>query len=86
MVQKGWAYNFSEVGEPASNAPAIAEGQRATTVSKNFVKQNLGEILHLKEVGTWHFLMGGDEGAIISEYANYHDGAGLRFSNPTASL
>jgi hypothetical protein len=31
---------------------------------------------------SWHFLMGGDEGAIVSEFANYHDGNGLRFSVP----
>ena len=31
---------------------------------------------------SWHFMMGGDEGAIVSEFANYHDGNGLRFSVP----
>lgn len=86
MVQKGNCYNFSEVGEATPNAPAIPASQAATTISKNFIIQNPGEIVPLKEVGTFHFLMGGPGGAIVSEYANYHDGAGLRFSNPKSKM
>lgn len=83
MVTKGWAYNFSEVGEATPNAPAIP-ASHGEPRSKNFTVQNLGEILHLKEIETFHFLMAGDEGAIVNEWACYHDGAGLRFSNPRA--
>lgn len=86
MVDKGWCYNFSEVGDPTPNAPAIPASQQATTISKNWVKQEVGDIIKLKQIGTWHFLMAGPEGAIVSEWANYHDGAGLRFSNPKAAL
>lgn len=86
MVQKGNCYNFSEVGEATPNAPTIPASQAATTISKNFVLQNPGEIVHLKEVGTFHFLMAGPEGAVVSEYANYHDGSGLRFTNTKAVM
>ena len=74
-MSEGWAYNFSEVGEPTADAPAVPESQKATTISKNCTRQNRGEILRLKEEGTFHFLYAGDEGAIVHEYANYHDNA-----------
>lgn len=88
-VAKGWAYNFSEVGKPTQGwENIIAASQKTTTKSKCYVKQNLGEMVHLsdKGVGTWHFLVGGDKGAIVQEYANYHDGAGLRFTNSKAKM
>ncbi|MEG2479824.1 MAG: hypothetical protein RSA50_06090, partial [Mucinivorans sp.] len=58
MVREGWAYNFSEIGEPTEGYEAlIAQSQKATTVSKNFVKQEQGAIVNLadKGVGTFHF-------------------------------
>lgn len=85
MVSKGWAYNFSEVGEKTPNAPAIPV-THGPVKSKNFVVQKAGEVLPLKELSTFHFLMGGPEGAIIEEWACYHDNAGLRFTNPKAAL
>lgn len=85
MVTKGWAYNFSEVGEPTPNAPVIPE-LHGPCKSKNFVKQVVGDIVHLKEIETFHFLMAGPEGAIVDEWASYHDGAGLRFTCAGASL
>lgn len=85
MVTKGWAYNFSEVGEPTPNAPEIPELHGAFK-SKNYVKQNVGDIVHLKESETFHFLMAGPEGAIVDEWATYHDGAGLRFTCAQAAL
>lgn len=35
---------------------------------------------------TWHFMMGGSEGAIVTEFATYHDGNGLRFSVPNVGF
>lgn len=86
MVRNGWCYNFSEVGEETPNAPALPESQKSTVRSKNFIVQKTGPVVHLKEEGTFHFLYAGDEGAIVTEFANYHDGAGLGFSNPKAAL
>lgn len=88
MVEKGMCYNFSEVGDATPNAPAIPASQVATTISKFFVVQNPGEIVHLSDKGaeTFHFLMAGPEGAVVHEWANYHDGSGLRFSNPISVM
>lgn len=85
MVTKGWAYNFSEIGEETPNAPAIP-ATHGPIKSKNFVKQEVGDIIHLKKIESYHFLMAGPEGAIVDEWASYHDGAGLRFTNQKASL
>ena len=38
------------------------------------------------EMETFHFMMAGPEGAVVCEWANYHDNAGLRFTHPTATL
>lgn len=86
MVQKGSAYNFSEVGEPTADAPSVPETQKATTISKNCVLQKPGELIHLKKEGTWHFLMAGPEGAVVSEWASYHDNDGLRFTNTKCKM
>jgi len=86
MVRHGWCYNFSEVGPPTPKPPPLPESQRATIISKNFVKQRVGEIIHLKKSETFHFLKAGPRGAIVSEWASYHDGAGLRFTNPKAVM
>lgn len=86
MVRHGSAYNFSEVGEATPNTPALPASQKASILSKNFVAQGVGPVIELKEIGTYHFLLAGDEGAIITEFATYHDGSGLKFSNPNAKM
>ena len=85
MVNHGWVYNFSEVGEETPNAPAVP-ASHGPIKSKNFVKQNVGDVLRLKELGTFHFMMAGPEGAIVDEWACYHDNDGLRFTNGQAAL
>lgn len=85
MVEKGWVYNFSEVGDETPNAPAIPAGH-GPIKSKNFVVQKVGDVLRLKELETFHFMMAGPEGAIVDEWACYHDNDGLRFTNPKAAL
>lgn len=87
LVDKGSIYNFAEIGEPTEGAAdLVPASQKATTVSKNWVQQNLGELLTLKAPESWHFMMAGPEGAVVWEFANYHDNDGLRFTNPKAAL
>ncbi len=85
MVSKGWAYNCSEVGEPMADMIKVPAAH-GPIKSTNYVKQELGDIIHLKQIETFHFLMAGDEGAIVEEWATYHDNAGLRFTHPEAAL
>jgi hypothetical protein len=86
MVRSGWCYNFSEVGDETPNPPALPESQKESIISKNFAVQQVGDILHLKKSETFHFLYAGPEGAIVSEWASYHDGDGLRFTNSNAKM
>lgn len=86
LVRHGSCYNFSVVGEETPNCPVIPASQKETVQSKNFVVMEVGDIVHLKEVETAHFLMAGQEGCIVTEFANYHDGAGLRFTNPKSAM
>ena len=79
----GWVYNFSEVGKPTSNPPAVPKTHGAVK-SKNFVIQKKGEVLPLKKIETWHFMMAGPEGAIVDEYGSNEDKTGMRFTNPKA--
>lgn len=39
-----------------------------------------GELDHMGGPEQWHWMRGGEEGAIVTEYATYHDGAALRFT------
>lgn len=85
MVEHGWVYNCSEVGEANNLVPAIPV-THGPVKSCNATIQKVGDVLRLKELGTFHFMMAGDEGAIVDEWACYHDNAGLRFTNTKASL
>lgn len=80
-VNHGWCYNFG-IGDPTTNAPALPASQKNFITSLNFVRQDVDEVVHLKEIESRHFLFAGDNGLIVTEYATYHDGAGLRFTNP----
>jgi D-lyxose ketol-isomerase len=45
-----------------------------------------GEVGTLNEAQAMHWMIGGPEGGIVTEYATYHDGDGLRFTHPKVSL
>ena len=78
MVEKGWVYNFSVLGDETPNAPAIP-ASHGPIKSKNFVVQKVGDVLRLKELESFHFMMAGPEGAIVDEWACYHDNDGFAF-------
>jgi D-lyxose ketol-isomerase len=54
---------------------AIAEARTETTLMP-------GEVGTLNQAGAKHWMLGGPDGAIVTEYATYHDGDGLRFTHP----
>jgi D-lyxose ketol-isomerase len=85
QMRHGWAYNFS-VGEPSPAAPQLPASQKGHITVSHFKKQVSDEVLHLAEPESPHFLFAGPEGAIITEYATYHDGNGLRFTNPNVQF
>ena len=65
---------------------ALPESQRDYITVHNFHEMHVGDISALKQLESRHFLMASPEGAVVTEYGTYHDNAGLRFTNPRASL
>jgi hypothetical protein len=88
LVRNGWVYGFSEVGTPNLNefpeAKAMLSKVQIPYLKSVHVEKWVadGQAHKLPGPETWHFMMGGSEGAIVTEFATYHDGAGLRFSVP----
>jgi len=80
-VNHGTCYNFG-IGEPTANPPVLPESQKDHITSLSFVHQDIDEVVALKKLESPHFILAGDNGVIITEFATYHDGAGLRFTNP----
>ena len=48
--------------------------------SKYFAKRTPGELYSMNDAESWHFQRAGPDGAIVSEYATYHND--VRFSKP----
>ncbi len=92
QVRYGSVYGFSEVGEPNLDQfpevkARIANSQLPHLKSMHVEKwEATGDAHVLPKLETWHFMMGGPEGAIVTEYGSFHDMQGLRFSIPNASL
>jgi D-lyxose ketol-isomerase len=81
-VRNGSIYTFGEEGGPIPAGVKLPKSQeQAITVTKCYEMQP-GDIRTLNRVTAKHFMMGGPQGAIVSEYATFHDGDGLRFTNP----
>jgi hypothetical protein len=85
-VRHGSIYTLGEEGDPLPPSIKLPKSQeKFITVSKYYFMQP-GDIRTLNRVGAKHFMMGGADGAIVSEYASFHDGDGLRFTNPNVKF
>lgn len=84
--RRGMIYTFGE-GEPTPEfLDKIPPSQRELVHSRHCQPLGIDEIGHLNRLKAWHFMVGGPEGALVTEYGTYHDMDGLRFSNPNAAL
>jgi len=79
-VRHGSIYCFGEGNETANN-PATPESQKPYINVNNALEVKRGEMNTLNRPEAPHFMLAGDQGAIVSEYANYHDNDGLVFTN-----
>ena len=95
LVRHGWVWGFTTEGEPnLDKFPEAKKNLSALLFDHKADKPTLLKSLHvekwtadgvahkLPKVGSWHFMMGGTEGAIVSEFANFHDSKCNRFSVP----
>lgn len=82
QVRHGSIYTFGE-GDETTPCPVKLPGSQAKFITaKNCKLLKEGEIAALNRAEAKHFMIAGPEGAIVTEYATYHDNAGLRFTNP----
>src|SRR5574344_1283111 len=100
LIRYGWVYGFTTEGEPnLDQFPEVKARlssklmQKDPKTGKTFLqcchveKWYPDGVAHkLAKDESWHFMMGGTDGAVVSEFANYHDGQGLRFSVPGAGF
>jgi len=93
QVRNGSIFNFGEGGSKDDPLPvALPKSQLDADAITAFKCEELkavtglgkGEAV-LNQLESFHFMMGGAEGAIVTEYASYHSGEGLRFQNSKAS-
>lgn len=88
VVRYGSIYNFSEIGEPNLDQfpevkAMLSKKQLPHLVSKHVERIEADGSVHLLcKDESWHFMMGGPNGAVVSEFSTFHDNAGLRFSVP----
>lgn len=88
QVRIGSIYNFSEGGDP-NNPQALALIPKSQLEAKavtcyNFKYMQMGDLDRLGRIEAPHFMMGGSEGTVVTEYACYHSPDGLKFTNPKA--
>lgn len=82
----GWIYTYAEGVPTPGVGVRIPASHRECAVARTEYKLMPGEVGMLAGAEQWHFMVAGPEGAIVTEYATYHDGAGLRFSHPQVSM
>ena len=89
QVRHGTVQFFSEKAAPGGDETLISdmpEDERPWGYGEPWFKckyvatRKSGEIYKLADPEAWHFLRGCDEGAIVSEYATYHNH--VEFSKP----
>ena len=82
-VRYGWCYVFGMTGESTPEmVKLIPPSHRAIARARVAKKLLPGETAVLDQPCNWHFMVAGPQGAIVSEYATWHDNAGLRFTHP----
>ena len=92
QVRNGSIFNFGEGGSKDDKLPVeLPKSQLDANAITAFNCVELKAVTGLgkgeaglNRLGAYHFMMGGPEGTIVTEYASYHSGDGLRLKNPKA--
>ena len=84
--RRGMIYTFGEGDATPDLLDKIPPSQRDVVKSQHCTPLKIDELADLNRLTAWHFMVGGPEGALVTEYGTFHDMDGLRFSNPKATL
>jgi len=85
-VRHGMVYCLGEGEETKPMPIKLPKSQEKFRTVKHAHRVLPGEVYALNRAEAFHFMIAGPEGAIVTEYATYHDGNALRFANPNAKL
>jgi len=81
-VRHSKIYTFAE-GPETAPCPVETPESQAEFITARCVKEvPIGEMDSLNRPTAKHFMIAGAQGAIVTEYATFHDNDGLRFTNP----
>lgn len=88
LVRHGSIYSFSVQDQPKGfpKGVEIPASQKETATVNSAILVEAGGVDTLNKDEAKHFIMAGPEGAIVTEFATFHDGEALRFSNPNVKL
>ena len=86
QVRHGSVYAFGEEGNEPPAGLVLPKSQEKYITVKRCYEIVAGQIRTLNRLTAKHFMMGGPSGAIVSEYASFHDNDGLRFTNPNVKF
>ncbi len=86
QVRHGSIYTFGEGDETVECEFDLPKSQKGHITTKCVGKLEVGDMAALNRLEAPHFMMGGPEGAIVTEYGSFHSGDGLRFTNPTVGF
>lgn len=90
LVRHGSVYSFSiqddSAGIPDEVMAQIPESQKEHITVNSCKLVKAGETDTLATACSKHFIMAGPEGAIVTEFATFHDNDGLRFTNPNVAF
>ncbi len=85
-VRHGWVRLFAEGESTPGVEEWIPSTHQQCIQSKAMSRLMAGEVAHMGGPEQWHFMQAGDQGAVVTEYATYHDGDGLQFTHPKVAL
>ena len=81
----GWIFIYGEGAATPGVEARIPVSHKECAVARLEKKLLPGEVGQLTGPEQWHWMQAPD-GAVVSEYATYHDGEALRFSHPKVKL
>ncbi len=86
QVRNGQIWTFAQGGTTADlpEGLVLPKSQDGSITCFKGKKLEVGDMDYLNKLEEPHFMLAGPQGAIVTEYASYHSGAGLRFTNPNA--
>ncbi len=89
---EGWQprHGFIRIYGEGTPTPGVEErippSHRECAVARTEKTLKPGEVAGLAKAEEKHWMRAGPDGAIVTEYATYHDGKGLRFSHPQVKM